>query len=134
MDRDSLVEKFYYEYGYIPDSDELEHFEREQNLNQEEYSVRRTVTTPQREQSGYSTYRQLEPSEPEDVLIKELKGLFKDITTKAKSSLREKQNDILDDEKINEFNYMLTTFLLKAALYFVIKGGFQKGYNYSDLY
>lgn len=136
MYRDELLEAFYNQHGYIPDEEEFEHYarglEQEDESNQQGY---KTVVTPPRAQSGYSSYRQYSvSSEPEDQLIKELKSLFRDLANKAKSGLKNGQNDVLSDERVDEFNYMLTSFLLKSALYFVLKGAFEKGYNYNDLY
>lgn len=134
MNQAELLEEFYNVYGYLPDEHELEDYAR--SLEQEdEHIMKRTVITSPRTQSGFSSYRQYSvSSEPEDELVSELKSLFKDITKKAKSGLKNRQSDILADERVDEFNYMLTTFLLKTALYFVLKGAFDKGYNYNDLY
>ena len=136
MNRAELLEKFYNTFGYLPDESELLEFET--SLEEDDYSEQqryKTVSTPPRARSDHNEYNRYRTTlSPEDELIKELKEVFRDISSKARESIRNKQDKLIDDERIDEFSYMMMSFLLRSALYFVSKGSFQKGYRFTDLY
>lgn len=125
MLRHELLEKFYNEFGYLPDGDELKDFENDLKLH--DYPDK-TIYRDQDITRTHSTQY-----EPQDELLQELGLLFHDVSKSAKKSLRGAQERIITDDRVEEFNSMLITFLLKSSLYFVLKKSYEKGYNFNDL-
>lgn len=123
MLRQELIDEFYNKFGYVPDEQELEDYSASVY---EEYHNKPNFNSIKHTQSSF------EFDLSDDLLI-ELTETFKFIKTKAKASLKEKQDELIHEDRLDEFNYMLFTFLLKAALYFVLKKSFEKGYKYNEL-
>lgn len=124
MLREELIDQFYNEFGYIPDEHELQDYQADNGF--EEYHSRPKFRTIKHSQSYFEF-------EPNDDLLIELNETLKFLKVKAKQSLKEKQKNILQEDTLDEFIYMLSSFLLKAGLYFILKKSFDKGYRFDEL-
>lgn len=119
MRKDELISSFYEDYGYIPSEEELNDYG---NSNDDNYHSQPSFSRVRHSQSQFEF-------EPTGDLIIELNETIRFIATMAKKNLKNKQNDLICDDNINEWSYMLFSFLLKSALYFVLRKSYERGYK-----
>lgn len=124
MLREELIDQFYNEFGYVPDEQELEDYQADYGY--EEYHSRPNFKSIKHTQSSFEF-------EPSDDLLVELNETFKFLKVRAKQNIKERQENLLQEDNLDEFVYMLSSFLLKAGLYFILKKSFEKGYKYNEL-
>lgn len=124
MLREELIDQFYNEFGYVPDEREFEDYQADNGF--EEYHNRPIFKNIKHTQSSFEF-------EPTDDLLVELNETFKFLKVKAKQNIKERQENLLQEDNLDEFVYMLSSFLLKAGLYFILKKSFEKGYKYNEL-
>ena len=128
MTKRELVEIFRRQYGYEPEGEEL-------NLLMDEYGLEHDEEygywNRQQRQQGSRIYdlnsgtHTSNNSNAASDLIQEVKDIFEEISGLAGKSI----NNTEHNENLDEFSHMLMVFVIKSALYFLLKSAYSKGYD-----
>lgn len=119
MTKQEFIQCFIDQYGYLPDEETL----------QEMFPSSHPRMPAQ---LSYLDKRRINRPRGED-LLNEIKGIFSDLATYAKSSVHKKPKLTTSSPWMTEFAYMAAVFAGKTFLYFMLQASYKNGFDYSNL-
>jgi hypothetical protein len=137
MNKSEFQEEYFERTGKILDGDLLDYYYNLENAyykDCEDESYNR-ASSYHSNISGYKNRSYFDDEDEnifDDCIAREVGSIFKNVYTRAKRVIKQKQHDMDLKNRLNELSFNFQLFLIKSILYILLDKGEEKGYKYKD--